>query len=444
MSRTLTSNIFYSFVEKVILIVFQLISSILLSRFLPREDFGVLGVVAGIFTFVQFLNVSFESILIRSFEEVKDNPSELMGQIFAVNRLKAIVLIFVGCITGAGYAYMSKNWSFLLAALSYSVVLIMDVIVAPFITYASLSLNQKIVSRMTFLRWAINVLFLLVLVKYPNLLIVLLKDIFILILVLYFWNRFSKTELKITNIKSAIKFNYIKKWFLDYSFWVHLISSSTNVIYRIDAFILYYFISIKDVGNYNVALAAANVANIIPGILAYQNTVAVSRSKSPDEIFEVTGLFVRLSVYVSLVIFLAYFLLGRLYLKVMTGNQFNEEVFVYLINIVAGLLIVKTLIAPLVSYINVKGDVKSLFLKVKLPILIITICNYVYFAKNWGAIGVSVSNIINACIWAVLVYVEIKKYSFKISHIMNFKQDYLYLKKTISKDFILSKLGRFR
>lgn len=433
MNSKIHKNIYYSVLEKVYILITQFVASLILTRFLPREEFGAMGVVAGTYAIIQFFNVAVESTILREYKKYSISLDEVLSQFVAFNALKSLLISLVALLIGAGLYFSQGKIYFLYASLSFLFVMIMDIAISPFIVLASTVLDQKLVTKVSIIRWSINALLLLGLFYFRSLKYIMIKDFILMTITIFIWHYFARKKLRLNLKWVKLDWTFLKKGLLEYSLWAHLIGFVSNIIYRVDAFILYYFISIKAVGDYNIALTAANMANIIPSILAYQNSVALTHTKTNEEAIRTTGRFLRLSLAIGLLTFLGYAVLGKLYLKLMTGDKNVDDIYFYLLNIVAGVLIVKTLIAPLVSYVNIKGNIRDLFFKVKLPLFSIVIFNYVVFSWSFGARGAAVSNIINGIIWAILIFIELNKYQLKISDMGSMKEDINQLKKYVKE-----------
>lgn len=437
MNSSIRKNIYYSFIEKIYILLAQFLVSLLLTRFLPREEFGAMGVVAGAYAFIQFFNIALESTILRDYQKLSSSLEEVLSQFVMINIWKSVLISIVGLIIGISLYWTQGKIYFLYASFSFLFVMIMDIAISPFVILASTVFDQKLVTRISLLRWTLNTFVLLGLYYFRSLQYVMIKDFFLMIATIIVWHYFLKKRLQINLRMVKIDWSFLKRGFLEYSLWVHLVGFVTNLIYRVDAFILYYFVSMQVVGNYSIALAAANMANIVPSILAYQNAVALTHTRTPEEAMRATGKFLRLSFYIGVLTLGAYVFLGKIYLRLMTGENNVDEIYFYLINIVVGVLIVKTLIGPLVSYVNIKGQVKDLFVKVKLPLLIIVLLNYVVFSNLWGARGVAISNIVNGIIWVILIFIELNKYKLKISDMGTVREDLNQLKEYVKKYKIL-------
>lgn len=419
----LVKNIFQSVIEKTGIMLFQFFISMLMIRTLDRELFGILAIVGGSFALTNFINFPLENFLLKENIAQKENLNKSLNQYISFSFRKVLIFVLFAILGSMYVLIKNQSINYHYAIWSFCFVLILDTMASPFIMLSSVMLKQELITRVSFVRWTLSILLLLPLLISPSLKWILIKDVIVCLvtlscLVFQTKKNFSfETKIEKLNIKES--------WekFKTFTLWTHLIGSVTNIIYKADAVILSWFASLSTVGNYNIALSAGNMANVIPSLLSYQNSVALSHADTIEKSNRLTIRFFRLTLYISLLTLLGYLLLGSFYLKMLTGQSNNSDINVYMINIVIGILIVKTLISPMVSFINIKGDVKSLFMKVKLPLLIISFCNYVLFAKFAGALGLSLANIVNAFLWVFLIMLEIRQYQFKIKDIFNIKED---------------------
>lgn len=431
------TNIFFSMMEKGGIVVAQFFSSILLAKYLPREEFGAIAVVSGIFAFLQFFNIAVENILVRDFylyKESKDETQDVLSRFISINLLKSIFIGVIGLASGGLYYFQHSGDGtfFLYVTLSLTLVLVMDSLISPLILYSSLVFKQALVTKISLVRWSLNVGGLLFLMTFPSIKVVLLKDMLIFLVVILLWIHYTKKELGLVLKLSGFKWEFLKEKVLGYSLWVHLIGVISAVIYKADASILYYFSSLTVVGKYNIALSLANVASVIPSVLIAQNNVALSHCATMEEARATTFKFLRFSIYIGVLSFIAFVLLGKVYLRIVTKTEI-DEIYFYLLFIVSGVLLAKILISPLVAFIQLKGDVKKLLINVQVPLFIFVLISYTLSSYLYGAGGLAASNLINGLVWLMLISLEIRNYGFKISQIGSFKDDYYQVKSYVGK-----------
>ncbi len=435
MRTKLIKNILYSFVEKFLSIGTQFILSIILIRLLDREDYGIIGIVIGYFVFVNFLNISIESIILRDHKKITENINKYFLNFFVFNFIKIFLILILSFVIGVTLFQINNDMNFVFAVISTTSILIADSIIAPLMTYSTAKFNQKVVTKFTSIRILLNLLFCMGLFFYPTLSFVALKDVIVSVIYIIIWLVFFKNEVnyKLIFSKAHLDFKLVKNILLEYSLWTHFTGVVTTFIYKSDIFFLSFFVSLQVIGDYNIALTAANIATIIPMIIGYQNSIAISHADSDKSANDISNIFIKLSLLIGLITLLAFLLLGRFYLGIMTGQSNNDTIYSYMIPIVIGVIIVKTIASPLVAYVNIKCSVKDLFIHVLLPTFFLTGLTYLIAAFFGGALAVASSNILISVIWLFLLFKYIKKTNYSFRGIMFSKNDIKYLLKNIRR-----------
>ena len=431
MINKIIDNVFSSALEKVFIITGNFLASILHIRYLTRSDFGILGIVAGYYAFVNIINVSLESIILRDHGLYEENLSSTIYNFQVFNFLKSVVFIVIGFVLAyllSGY-YTSINFTYAIAALT--TVLILDSFTAPLSVYASSQYKQRLVVYITMIRQTLSLFLLCGIILFPTIKYLFFKELVLALIVAPLWVSRSRKNL---NIKFAeinpikdLNFSFIKKAFFSYSLYTHFSGVITNFIYKSDTFFLSFFTGLQSVGNYTIALNSANMANTVSAIMGYQNSVAISNINEKTKIQYVTNNFIRISFYLAVVTALFYIFLGKYYIILVTGS-YNEQIYLYMLMIVFSLLIVKTLSGPLTAFINIKGSVKELFYRVLIPLFIITAVTYYLGARFYGPLGTACANIFNAVIWILLLVREIKKYGYSFRGVLNVKNDLVFIR----------------
>jgi len=427
----LVKNIIYTFLEKTFQIVSGFFSSFIIIRILEREDYGIIGIVAGFYALLNVFNFSYESIILKEHKKLEEDKSNELSHFLAFSVMKFVLffLVSVGLAVFLNSKY--QNVDFLYAIGSIFLVISIDFLPAPLVFYLTSKFKHEIVSKVAFVRYFFNVVFLIGLYFFPNLQFIFLKDLFIFVLVLFSWMYIIKFHLRLKTsiLKNIVRFDREKfvRNVTDFSLWSHLISCVTFFIYRADTVFLSFFSPLKTIGNYNVALSCGNFANLAPSILGFQNSVAISNISESHDIERVSSSFTRISIISSLLMLIGLFVFGEILLQLITGNNDVSEILFYTKSIVIGLLIVKSLASPMVSVINMKGDVKSLFFKVNVPVLFVTAISYYLSSKYFGARGIALANIANSLLWVILVYLEFSKMKIKLNLTSGYREDFVKL-----------------
>jgi len=425
--------VIFSVIEKFFVVGSQFIMLVLLVRLLPHDDYGIIGIVAGYFAFIHILNFSMESIILRDHKKYDHHIEKYIYNFMLFNIVKAILLIILTSMVAYYLTTVFQNNYFVYSIFSIALTYIGESLVAPLMTYNISKFNQKLVTKISFIKAVLNVTLLLGLFYIPTLEYVFYKDLIVNILYISIWIYFTSKIFKLSNIdfKKDVDFDFIKKSFLGYTLWTHLNGVVMNFIYKSDTFFLSLFIGISIIADYSIALNSAGVASILPTLLGQQNSVAISNAKDKEEEFRVTNTFIRLSAYIGIFTFFIFYFFGEFYLYLMTGKEISQDMFSYLIYIVGGIIIVKSFSAPLSSYINIKGSVFELFKNVLIPALVFTFIVYFFTAKYYGAIGVAQANILVSFFWLLLLVKEVKKYNYDFSNLFDFKYDLLFLKRIL-------------
>lgn len=432
MKNKIISNIIFSFSEKLILILSQFISGIIIIRNLERTDYGLLGIFAGYFVFLNLFNLSIESILIRDFKKYTVNLNLRLESFIQFNLIKSF-LIFLLSIPITIHLFYSFNTVkiFYVFGISFAL-LVSQTLISPLITYFTVIFNQKKVTIFNSIKVITRLVFLMLLFFYPSLLVYFLVEFTVSTISFGVWFYIGKKELKISLFRilsfSKMNFEFVKKSIFSYSIWIHLNGVITAIIYKSDPFFLALDSNEKEIGDYNVALNSSNIANIIPSIFGYQNSIAISNSRNKTDIEKITSAFIKLSIYFGMITLFCFLTLGGFYLRILTGDDNIDNMFFYQSCIVLGLVISKTFASPLVSIINILGDVRTFFFNVSLPIFFVTILSYTFTSIFYKSSGIAMANIFNSIIWLVLIINQIKKMKYKLRLKFNLKSDLKLIK----------------
>lgn len=430
MRKQVITNIMQSLVEKFFLIGTHFILSFFLVRLLNRQDYGVIGVVAGYFVFINFLNISLEAIILRDHKDYSENLNKYFLNFSIFNIIKIFLFIIMAIIISIILVNSKNNLNFIYGVISVTSIIIADAFVAPILIYTTSIFKQKIVTRIAMIRSILNIILTCGLFFFPTLKYVAIKDLIVSSIYIVIWIIYSTNIINLNKVlnKENIDLKFIKKSLFGYSLWTHLNGVVTSFIYKSDTFFLSFFVGLTIIGDYNIALTSANVANIIPMIFGYQNSVALSHARDKKQANNISNVFIRVSLYIGILTLVGFVVFGKMYLKIITGQTDVDVIYRYMIPIVSGLVIVKTFASPLNAYINIKGSVKNLFKTVLVPVCLLTAILYFISAKYFGPFGVSLVNIVVAILWLILIVKEVRKYSYSFSTICNIKEDIQYVR----------------
>lgn len=429
--KKMLNNIFFSVLEKIVIALAQFLSSVLLVRLLGKEGVGGLAVAAGCFSFISILNLSWESILLRSNVIHSHNLQDYFSKFFFFNLIKSLLIISFAMFVGLMTKNLYKDDGLFWAILSYAMICTLDIMISPFMLLCSTLYQQKIATSMVIQRWMLHLILICGYLIWPNLKYAFIKEVILAVVMIGSWcyvgKKYLNTPIKI-KILTRDDWNGLRKDFSNFTLWTHLTAVSAQILYRVDALILSIFAPMAVVGQYGIALNAANAACIIPSVLSYQNTVMSSQAASNVGARKITGIFFRLSGMVGILTFVGYLILGNWYLGLMTKENNNQQTYQYLMTIVIGVLIIKTLVSTMVSYINSRGDVKRLFFYVSLPTLLCGIVIYFTGCYLGQGLGISLANIGVALLWLFLSLQEMRKSGFTYGSLFLWNRDYQIFK----------------
>lgn len=421
--RALLRNLISSFIDKIIIILNQFFTILLMGRFLPREVYGEWGIALSLFVFIHFFNMSGEAILYREHKNIEKDESSIMAGMISFSAIKTVVFLLIAAGLSFFYSSTELRW----ALMAMGCLMGGEAMIASLQTFLIIKMRQDIVAKINGFKGIISLIFLFGLLLFPSLQYIFYKELFTAIIIFAVY-LFSVSKLFHFRVKDLLirlgNWNYVWRGLWNYSFWVHLIGVTTNFIYKADIFFLSLFCPLAIVGNYTLALNSANFANILPALLGQQASVALGHLQDKEKSLRLTHLFIRWSIILSVLTMLGFWILGKWYLRMVSGGENISQMFFYLLCIVGGLVLVKSVASPLVAYLNILGDVKKLFWRVNLPLLLIASASYYFSAKIWGDIGVAYANIFNSLIWVLLVLVQAHREGFCWKGFCTFNSEY--------------------
>ena len=408
MRNKIVSNIFSSGVEKVVIMIIQLVSTILIIRLLPRDDYGVIGIIVGYYAFISILNISLESVIVRDHNKYEYKTHEILNNFVMFNILKGIVFIVIALIMSVLFYYTYQNSSFVFAIWSITFITIADSLVAPFMIYSTSKFNQKLVTKISIFRYSLSLLLLIGLFIYPHIWFIAIKDFIVSVVFVVIWCYVVSVKFDFRLIVKKVDYISMKESFLTYSLWSHLIGIVANIMYRADTVMLSFFVSLYSIGQYNIGLNAANYANLVPSIINYQNSVALSNTSNEKEAKRITNYFLLLSIVIGVITITGYWLFGDFLIYILTG-EYNSEIFTYMMWIVTSVVIIKTFGAPFVAYISIKGSIKDFFIFGSLPAIVLFLVSGIVLTYVYEIKGMLLTNILIAIVLTISTIFLYKK-----------------------------------
>jgi O-antigen/teichoic acid export membrane protein len=426
MRKRIVSNLVYSALEKSFLVISAFVISWIVIRNLSREDYGIIGIVSGYFVFINFFNVTLDLILYRDYKQYEERLDKYLYNFLVFNAVKSLVFVLLA---GGIFAFLYKRFAnpdFAYAAGSAVLAFAASAITSPFIIYTICKFEQKAVMRISVIRFILDAFLVCGLFLLPRIGTIFVKDAIVLWVYVSVWFAYAKRhygfDLRRIRFRQDFDMGFIKRCFFGYSLWTHLNGVVSYFVFKSDTFFLSFFVSLTTVGNYNIALIAANIIDIIPQILSGQNNIALSSAADREQGLRISNAFLRISLYFAVLALAGYYAFGLLFTRIITGQP-SPEIYHAMMWIVMGTIVMKILVSPLHAYINIKGSVRGLFVRVLLPTFVATAAIYFLAAKIYGAPGVAYSKSIIAALWMLLLIWEIRRYDYKLIDLWNYRED---------------------
>ncbi|NBI29330.1 oligosaccharide flippase family protein [Chengkuizengella marina] len=414
--KKIISSVSYGLSEKFIDILFGLIASIIMARYLLRSDYGIIGYIASIATIVQIVNLAPETFFYKKFKSFnKKEKFTFLNSYFIFNVLKSTLIVILNIAIGVFLLILHGDLMYLIVIIVNSFVLFIKNINAVMNIFLEVSFLQKFITRFFLISRLIRTLVLSILILIPNLYIVLLSDIVFVTIqfVLSFIYLKGHFDYKFKGVKLKEWYSIIKKSILNFSLWAHMSGVVTNIIYRIDPFILGFFTTMTIVGNYSIALVIANYFIVVFQIIQKNTNIALANlsEDEPKKASLVVKKFIIISAVLSIIQYLCFIMFGEYLLKLYVEGNDIKIIYEYLVFILLGLSIFNTF-RPLLSYLTIKHSPFKFFIYCILPSGVFTIIAYTLAAANFGAIGVAKANVFAFSFSVICMIVLLLHYKF--------------------------------
>lgn len=413
LSQKVIYQTFFDFLQQGQKVLFSTALNVIVIQALPRDHYGVFGLVTGYFVFITFLILTPETILIRNYKTSKEDPDQHAQRLstiytFSVVRAIGIVLVSLAVAVWVGLTYSS--WILFGAMTLYGVYQAILIMSGSIQFVLRMEFLQHLITRTTTILKILQTSAMLLIFLSPSVLTYLVILIASTLLELLVWTRELRVSLPFPlwqNLRTMAA--EIKQNLLSYSLWDHLNQSLIKYLYEIDTFFLSLFVTLTTVGNYTVALRIANFSFILPSIIQNSVILALSRLEQTEKEYTTVNIFLRYAIAVAVLQVAAFFAIGKWYIRLHT-DEFVDEIFLYSMVIFAGTAILNS-IRPLLSFIVTKLNVRKLFFRASIPMAVIVSALYPLGAYIGGGIGIAVANIACYIVWAGLLILFIKRNS---------------------------------
>ena len=360
---------FFSLLDTILGRVIHLLSLLVVIKFLPRDDFGIIGISFGYLAILSLLSLAPETVLYRDFPNIKsDKKINLYISSFILFGLfRTLIILVISCAIG-GYLYWQyKNYiiplTFVIITLGSNIILLQG----PTKELLRVDFRQKLATITGFFI-EVAILFIIISALFfsPSLVVYLSVFLATSICALMVWLTILKRIYNFSWVFNRDTIKVLKYSIRDFSFWNHLNGAITNLIYNVDTAILSLCgMPLVVIGNYTVALKLSNFFFFVPMILQGTNTIALSNVKKERSNFTVS-LSLKYILIISLIQLGIFILFGRWLIETFITSKNSGLIFQHTLLIIIGVSILN-IVRPLISWVAIKGNLKQVFFKVYLP-----------------------------------------------------------------------------
>ena len=240
-------------------------------------------------------------------------------------------------------------------------------------------------------------------------------------LIIYFVYFFKITVKKLF-YKSKDLYRVIK-----YSSKIHLINFITELEYKIDNFIIVFFLDLKAVGIYSIAVTIAQLVFYVTNSI---NTIVFPYVSSNLKIIkkdEVILDMVKLSFTSTIIILFPLVLAGFYVFPFIFGAEFLESYYIFLI--LAFGILAESISRVIITWFKGLNKTKEL-LNISVSCIILNIILNFYLIPILGLKGAAISSVVTYSLRMILILIRFRHYvKFKISKIfkIEFKQLYFFI-----------------
>ena len=240
-------------------------------------------------------------------------------------------------------------------------------------------------------------------------------------LIIYFVY-FFKITVKKLYYKSKDLYRVIK-----YSSKIHLINFITELEYKIDNFIIVFFLDLKAVGIYSIAVTIVQLVFYVTNSI---NTIVFPYVSSNLKIIkkdEVILDMVKLSFTSTIIILFPLVLAGFYVFPFIFGAEFLESYYIFLI--LAFGILAESISRVIITWFKGLNKTKEL-LNISVSCIILNIILNFYLIPILGLKGAAISSVVTYSLRMILILIRFRHYvKFKISKIfkIEFKQLYFFI-----------------
>ncbi len=423
MKKKIYKNIFYNLLTKFFLIFIKFGITIFTSRFLGAEGRGIFVLVNQIVGIANtFISISCGEGLIYYLNKSQNYKKKIffitIFLILVFSLISSIILISLNIL----FSNEIIDIKYKIIVLALVVPVMTEYFLYSVLKGLKLFSNYNKISILTR-----TILFLLIcssiLVKGDvtlNCLIFYTIGYFLNLIIYFVY--FFKITVKKLYYKSKDLYKVIK-----YSSKIHLINFITELEYKIDNFIIVFFLDLKAVGIYSIAVTITQlvfyVTNSINNIVFPYVSSNLKIIKKDEVILDM----VTLSFTSAIIILFPLVLAGFYIFPFIFGAEFLESYYIFLI--LAFGILAESISRVIITWFKGLNKTKEL-LNISVSCIILNIILNLYLIPILGLKGAAISSVVTYTLRMILILVRFRSYvKFKISKIfkIEFKQLYFFI-----------------
>jgi O-antigen/teichoic acid export membrane protein len=369
-------------------------------RLLPRDEVGVIGIVAGYIALIAVGNICPENILIRNFFKVRYRHFKLSSYLnFSLVKfgLMAIATLIIALFMPTPTL---KTAMFLQAGIIF-----FGGLSAFFNFVYYVQLKQKLVTVIQVISQIVGIAVAFYLMTAHQSVIFYYIGLFLVsLMTVALFISFIRKDFDYTGFRVDIQRQkeIIITSLTEFSFWNYLTGFVTNIMYTISPAILAIFSGMGDVGNLTICVLITDFYFIVPMIVQGTSTIALSNLRKRSLVRHL----MKYQFTISLITLLGFLILGNPVLLWISGK---EESIVYTSTFMM-LIFATTLnvVRPLLSKIVARYDMKKAFIKLFLPTLIFNVGSLLYLSSAYGFQGAVWGNSLSYLFFAIMIVIFYK------------------------------------
>lgn len=312
---TLSSNVLVYFAS--------IILSVITSRVLGTTGKGVIGLCNNIIAlFLICIDLGIGSATIYFIGKYKDKINEIVTLNIIITILEFIIMLIIYMI--------SIQYKFVIFEGLDRVILLITLLTIPIISLKNALIGVNLILDKIVLYNKLNIFFSFMNLILTSIFVFSIKSVLAVVTV----NLISNTIILFIilfvifyreKIKISFNFNFIFKEIIKYGVKSQLANLAQLLTYRIDIFLINYFLNVSEVGIYSNSVSLAETMWQIPGTISTLLYSKVSNTKNRSEIVKITNKICRISL--SFIIICSFFLavISKYLILILYGNEFIKS-----------------------------------------------------------------------------------------------------------------------